>query len=121
MTVTDAIRLADLTRPNELDRELKLRWLSSLDGRLNAEVLAPHGNAVELSPYTQQTPPKTELLVPWPYDDIYVRYLVMMIDFENGEFARYNNDAAAFNRIWQSWAGFYTHNHSPAARTALQF
>ena len=45
----------------------------------------------------------------------------MMIDFENGEFARYNNDAAAFNRIWQSWAGFYTHNHSPAARTALQF
>ena len=60
MTVTDAIRLADLTRPNELDRELKLRWLSGLDGRLNAEVLAPHGNAVELSPYTQQTPPKTD-------------------------------------------------------------
>ena len=121
MTIRQAIQLADQTRPNSFDPELKLRWLSNLDGRLNEEVPGAHGRAADFSGYDAQTSDETELLVPWPFDDIYVRYLVMMIDFENGEFARYNNDAAAFNRIWQSWAGYYTHRHSPVGTTALQF
>ena len=118
MTAQQAIRLADLTRPNEYEPALKLFWLSRLDGQIQEELLCTHadGEAAEITGGLDR-----ELLVGWPFDDLYVRFLVMRIDLENGELDRYNNDAAAFNRMYQSYAGWYAHHHMPLTVPALQF
>ncbi len=123
MKAKEALSLADLTRPNEYEPELKLRWLSALDGQVSAELYEAHEPGAE-APLPEPEPeagPETELLIPWPWDDIYVRYLVMRIDLENGELERYNNDALAFNRIWRSYACHYVHTHSPRGVPALRF
>ena len=74
------------------------------------------------SGYDGQTELRTaQLLVPFPYDELYLRYLVMRIDLEQGELERYNNDAACFNRLWQSCAAHYGRTHEPLSVSALRF
>lgn len=131
MTATEALILADQTRPNEYEPELKLRWLAALDGQIRAELIdafAPAEDCPQTPPCSGGASgdpgcgdPERELLIPWPWDDIYVRYLVMRIDLENGELERYNNDALAFNRIYRSYAGYYAHTHRPVGVEALRF
>lgn len=122
MTLTQAIHQADLARPNELEPELKLAWLSALDGQIHRELLSAHlGPVPDLPVYGPETDPETELLVPGPWDELYVRYLLMRIDLENGELERYNNDAACFNRSWRAWAGDYVRTHTPLGVNALRF
>ena len=122
MKAMEALVLADQTRPNEYEPELKLRWLSALDGQVREELLEAHEPEDEAPPAPEpETDPEDELLIPWPWDDIYVRYLVMRIDLENGELDRYNNDALAFNRIYRSYACHYVHNHMPKGEASLRF
>ena len=123
MTILEAITRADLIRPNELDPAVKLRWLSTLDGQIHAELLTAHaGSPEDFRGYDGETElQSTELLVPQPYDELYLRYLLMRIDLENGELDRYNNEAAVFNRLWQSCAGRYTRTHRPKGVECLRF
>lgn len=54
-----------------------------------------------------------KLLVPFPYDELYVAYLKAKIDEENGETARYNNSAATFNGMLQDFQKAYHRDHMP--------
>lgn len=123
MTILEAITRADLIRPNELDPAVKLRWLSTLDGQIHAELLEAHEDAPPVfRGYDQDTELRsTELLVPFPYDELYPGYLLMRIDLEHGELDRYNNDAASFNRLWQSFAAQYGRRHGPKGVRQLTF
>ena len=60
-------------------------------------------------------------MIPFPYDELYPRYLAMRIDLEHGELERYNNDAALFNRLWQTTAAHYCRTHSPKGVGQLKF
>ena len=118
MTAAQAVFQADLTRPNELEPELKLNWLFSLEGQIRETLFRAHADGPE-TPQTRQ--PEAELALPRPWDELYLRYLVMRIDLENGELERYNADAACFNRAWRDYAAHYTRTHRPLGVDALKF
>ena len=123
MTILEAITRADQIRPNELDPAVKLRWLSTLDGQIHAELLSAHADAPgPFRGYDGDTELQgTRLLAEHPYDELYVRYLLMRIDLEHGEPDHYNNEAAAFNRLWQSYAADYCRKHRPLGAAQLHF
>ena len=123
MTILEAITQADLIRPNQLDPAVKLRWLSTLDGQIWTELLRGTPEAPEgFRGYDGDTElQSTRLLVPYPYDELYPLYLLMRIDLEHGETARGNNDAASFNRLWQSFAAWFCRTHSPGEAVRLKF
>lgn len=122
MTITEALNQANALRPNELDTVTKLGWLSALDGQIFTELLSAHADAPDtFDGYSTQTPQTTVLLVPFPYDELYPRFLAMRIDLENGELDRYNNDAAIFNRLWQTMAAHHCRTHAPNGTKQLRF
>jgi hypothetical protein len=139
MTIFQAMALGDRLRPNELDPALKLRWLSTLDGQIHAELICGHeatGNGQETGGeaapgtgfpaafrgYDGSTElQSTQLLVAYPYDELYVVYLVMRIDLEHGELDRYNNSAARFNQLWRSFAAGYCRSRRPKGAGQLKF
>ena len=122
MTISEAISQADQLRPNDLDAATKLRWLSAMDGQIFTELLSAHADApASFDGYDAQTPQTTALLIPFPYDELYPRFLAMRIDLENGELDRYNNDAAVFNRLWQSTAAHHCRSHTPNGTARLRF
>ena len=118
MTAVQAVFQADLTRPNELEPELKLRWLSALEGQIRQTLFLTHADAPEAPGVWD---PEAELQVPQPWDELYLRYLTMRIDLENGELERYNADAVCFNRTWRDYAAHYTRNHRPLGVAQLKF
>ena len=105
MTIIEAITRTDEVKPNRYDQPQKIKWLSTLDGIIKKEVIDIHegGEDVIFDGYTDETDPATVLLVPSPYDDIYIRYLEMQIDYANGEYAKYNNSMEVYNEVYTAF------------------
>lgn len=118
MTIIEAINRADSVKPNAYSQSEKVRWLSTLDGTVKNEIIDTHEGAEEIifSGYNEETPLNTELLIPAPYDDVYIRYLEMQIDYANGEYGKYNNSAAAYNTAFSAFEKYYNREHMPRSR-----
>lgn len=114
MTIIEAIGLVDDVKPNKYSQETKIRWLSELDGRIHSEILDTHEGAEETSfdGYGEEDINKS-LLVPAPYDDLYIKWLEAQIDYANNEYGKYNNSAAAFNSAYAAFSGQYHRTHLP--------
>lgn len=128
MTIKEAIDLADLARANEVEPELKLMWLSSLDGQIYQEILRRHWflpdelDKLGFQGYDSETDiNNTRMLVEPPYDELYVNYLMMRIDLYNNDLDLYNNDTAVFDRSYLAWTNWHNVNHRPFGLRALRF
>ena len=115
MTIDRAIKLADTLQPNPYPRDMKLRWLGKLDGRIFHEVLACHADC-PISDFHgyDNAGGDTLLLVPYPYDeDLYISFLQAQIDRENGETARYNRSVTLYNSAFRAFQNHYHRSHLP--------
>ena len=115
MTIQEAIDRVDMIKPNQFTFEQKLRWLSELDGLIYKELIMTHEHAAdpELVEHDASTPAETELLVPFPYTDIYLHYLSSQIDLGNAEIGKYNNNKQLFNNAYLTYSDYYTRTHMP--------
>lgn len=118
MTVNQAIALCDALRPNQYPRELKIGWLSKLDGRIFHELLMTHADCpvTEFAGYDPSSGEDSVLLVPAPYDeDVYNYFLQAQIDKENGETTRYNQSVTMYNAAFRAYENYYHNGHLPLA------
>ncbi len=101
MTIHTCINLVDAMAPNGVEPLVKLRFLGEVEGKVKVELL---GESPEASiPFDETTAETTELCVPHPYDQLYWLYLMAMMDYVNGDTARYENGAALFNIAYQNY------------------
>ena len=114
MTVAEAIARADGLRQSPLTMSEKVRRLSELDGKIKAEIIDKHegGEGVTFEPYTNDTMNRT-LIVPFPYDELYVYYLDMHACYVMGEMERYTNAMTMFNTAYRSFSCQYVRTHMP--------
>ena len=105
MTINDVIVKADELRMNSLDDEQKARWLYELDCEM-AEMMG-----VEMPRW--KFPDERELLMGAPHEDLYVKYLVAMIDYYNGEGELYANDITIYNSALQAARSWWIRNNRP--------
>ena len=123
MTIEQAIAKIDSLKPNTYTEMDKLEWLNELDGRIKAEIVDTHEDADEVSyfGYNEDTDLEmTTLIVPSPYDDIYIKWLESKIDYANAEYAKYNNSSTAFNNAYSAFERYYNRQHMPKT-THLKF
>ena len=116
MTVKECIDIVDGNKPNQYGIEDKVRWLSFLDKLIITEVLQTHEDYDEkYDLFTGYSCDRlgAKLIAEAPYDQMYIDYLKMKIDEENGETARYNNSATMFNNYFSMYKKWYNRNHMP--------
>ena len=115
MTIMEAINRIDAVKPNSYPQGVKMLWLSEIDGVVKQKVVDTHEGAesVVFDGYTEDTPLATELLVPAPYDVMYLFWLESKIDYANGEMGRYNNSISMFNNAYDEYARYYNRTHMP--------
>jgi hypothetical protein len=118
MTIMDALYRIDELKPNSYSQPEKIKWLSSLDGVIKSEIIDTHegGEDVVFKGYTEDADLTTVLLVPAPYDDIYLRWLEAQIDYTNGEYGKYNNSIAMYNTAYTAFANYYNRTHMPKGK-----
>ena len=88
MTISDAITHAQALTGQVVDNATLVRWLSELDGQLALTFY----RAEEWAPYDPVDDLTKDLLVPFPWDGLYVNHLAAMTYFTNGEYDRYENE-----------------------------
>ena len=118
MTILEAINKIDAIKPNSYSQPDKIRWLSTLDGIIKREIIDTHEGAegVTFEGYSENTNLTTNLLVPAPYDEIYLRYLEMQIDYANSEFGKYNNSMHMYKTAYTAYANHYNRTHMPLGK-----
>ena len=115
MTIIEAISLTDDVKPNSYSQTEKIKWLSRLDGIIKSEIIDTHegGEKVTFKEYDDSVDLGTQLLVPHPYDEIYIRYLEMQMDYANNEYGKYNNSRAMYTMAYDAYAKYYNRTHMP--------
>lgn len=116
MTIQEAIRQLDEIKPNAMSPWLKIKNLTTVEQLIHSEVLMRHVHTpaqAEQPEYTEETDPQTELIIPEPYSDVYVKWLICEVDWQNQEYGRLNVDRAHFENAWDTMADWYTRTHRP--------
>lgn len=123
MTVIQAISQVDNLKFNQYSHSEKVRWLNTVESSVKRTVIDLHegGDEITFTGYdTKGEDDHTELLVPAPYDVLYLRWLEAMIDYNNGESAGYNAAIVLFNAAFDDYRAWYGRNHMPK-RSATRF
>lgn len=123
MTITGAINHLDAVKPNGYSQTEKIKWLSTLDGIVKAEIIDTHegGESVTFKGYDDSTALTQKLLVPHPYDDVYIKWLEAQIDYANGEYGKYNNSITMYNVAYTAFEKYYNRTHKPVAKDFTHF
>lgn len=118
MTIAEVISKVDSLKPNTYSKEDKIGWLSDLDARVKTQIIDAHKrrDPVYFYGYDGETDTDTELLVPAPYDEMYLRWMEAMIDYHNSDDDRYNNAIILFNNAYEGFKKHYTRTHMPISR-----
>ncbi|MEG2316841.1 MAG: hypothetical protein RSC91_11505 [Clostridia bacterium] len=97
MTIAEALSTIKAVKASQYEDCMLVRWLSELDGRVWEDVLSPYAACpCPTLPYAEDEG-KRDLLIPFPHDDLYIKWLSARIDYHNGEIVRYENAMALFN------------------------
>ena len=139
MTINEAISTVDRLRPNRFSREDKIRWLGELDAMIWHDLIATHEqparcntcegwvqepcdtHAAGFDAYPDDAPDSTELLVKFPHDALYLRYLESQIDLHNMEITKYNNSRSLFNSAYLTYTDWYNRTHMPVQAGGFRF
>jgi len=123
MTIMGAINHLDAVKPNGYSQVEKIRWLSQLDGVVKTEIIDTHegGEKITFKGYDELTPLTEELLVPHPYDEVYIRWLEAQIDYANGEYGKYNNSITMYNTALSAYEKYYNRTHKPISKNFTHF
>lgn len=123
MKISDAIAQLDGLKHNVYNYSDKVAWLSRLDTMVKKHIIDSHegGESIAFTGYTAETDPQTELLVPEPFDGMYLRWLEAQIDYYNGEYERYNQAMAMFEAEYNGYERWYNRKHMPIGRKMKYF
>lgn len=112
MTIIEAINRIDSLKPNSFKQEEKIKWLSTVDDIVKTNIINNYEEASDFTGYTEATPVTTSLLVPSPFDELYLFWLESKIDYWNGDTAKYNNSTEMYNAAYNAYARYYNRTHT---------
>ena len=118
MTILEAINTVDGQKFNTYTTAEKVAWLSRLDSIVKRMIIDTHEGweSVSFGGYNDKTPMETELLIPAPFDEMYLRWLEAQIDYANGEYDKYNNSILMYNASYDAYANYYNRNNMPISK-----
>lgn len=113
-TIKEIIERVDENKPNAFSEKQKTRWIAMLDGKIAMSVFMLDIAEVKRLAYSHPDDLETETLVSFPHDDVYDLWLEAKIDFENGEYNKYQNTMEMFNTHYGAFVRWFADTYEPA-------
>lgn len=108
-TPNKIIEYVDGIKVNSYGEEEKFHWICDLDGMVKRIVMQQD----EGVNYKYPNDMDSQLLIPAPFEGIYAKYIIAMIDLNNKEFTAYNNAVAVFTTQFEEYKKAYIREHMP--------
>lgn len=115
MKVDKLIKLVQTLKPTAFDDEILLMWVSECEGMVLSEVHLV--SVADIEPFAlgaDSSLPTAELTAPFPYDKIYMQYVLAQIDYANGEYTKYQNSMQMFNATYTEYVHYVAEVLAPA-------
>ena len=108
MKVNEAMARIDGLRPNTIDEQTKRVWLTCVDQYVYREIISVRQGAEGKTfvPYGEDDGER-DLLVPPPYDELYVFYLEGMIYYATRELDKMSGSMALYNQAMNDYKNKY--------------
>lgn len=112
MTIKEIIENVKELKPCPYSENQLVVWLNDVEGQIALDVhLLTQADVKE---YSWEKNQETEPMIPKPHHRIYTLYLIAMIDFHNGEYAKYQNSYQMYNAAYGEYARWYARRYRPA-------
>lgn len=142
MTVAGLIESYNNERPNQIADNLKINWLRKCERMIINEILISHEHNLEdertinlsvagstlkidsggtFEQHIDGFDMDTTLLVPEPYDDLYIHYLDQRIAYNNNDSKRYNIASTMFNNALLTYQQYCNRTWKTKKRTGKLF
>ena len=123
MTIIEAINKSDDLMPNTYSQEDKVKWLSELDAKVKIFIVDTHEGSenIHFAGYDNNTDLRTELLIPEPFTECYLRWMEAQMHYLNGEYNKYNNAILMYNTAFEAYANYYNRTHMPKSKSVKYF
>lgn len=115
MRIDKLLKIVRTLKPTPFENDILLMWVNEVEGMVQTEVLLR--STADLTPYEldgQGEPTAAELIVPYPFDRLYLQYLLAQIDYANGEYAKYQNSMQMFNACYTDYVHHVAETIAPA-------
>ena len=113
-TMNRVIKQVDEKRPNGYKDEQKYRWISSLDGMIARDVMG-----IEAPCYDCPADADRELLIKYPYEDLYELYVTAQIELCDREYNDYNQVVLVFEERLKQYKAWYIRNNRPPKHNVI--
>lgn len=113
-TIQEIIERVDDTKPNAFTQKTKMAWIAELDGKIAADVMMMNIVEIRQLKYVYPEDLTSAPLVDFPHDTIYDLWLGAKIDFENGEYNKYQNSMEQFNAHYGNFVRWFAATYEPA-------
>ena len=123
MTIIQAITMADERLPNVESMEQKLYWLGNCEASIYREIIHTHdgGEGYPMPEISTATDTGLELIMPKPYDEAYVHYLMAQISYNADEITKYNNAIGMAEGLIDEFATSWKRDHMPKGLRRFRF
>ena len=105
MTVNEVLAKVKDRKPNAYSDESLVDRLNDCEAMVQRELLLTVPD--EIIQYNFPDDRDKELILPRPYDELYVTYIIMKIQFDQEEYTAYNNSQLMFTAQYQDAQGYY--------------
>lgn len=123
MDAMELIRAVDAIRPNSVDTDRKVRWLSRCDALIAEHLRQGRIDAMGLRPFRGECEADAvcgRMMIGEPHAALYEYYLMAQIDLVNADMARYNNDTILFNSALQELCRRFHTQSAPKRRVRIR-
>ena len=114
-TLQQALTRIDAICPNAWDETAKLLWLNECESMIQMRILGAAPEACIT--YAADTDRSTTLIVPAPFDRLYVYYVIAMCDYAAHETAHYADSMMLFNAALDEYAKWYQRTNGSVTST----
>ena len=112
MTINEVIAQVDRTRDNLVPNDAKIRWLARTDQMIFDQIMkGREGVEDKKPPEYGEDDGEVTLLVPPPYDELYIYKLEAEIYYEQREIKKYASSMALYNQTLAEFRNRYAQEH----------
>ena len=113
MTFREIISRVDDMIPNAFSSQVKLRWLTQLNGRIGTDVFLMGIEEVRALPVSYPEALDSEPIAGYPHDELYDLYLAAKIHYQNGDYEAYQNAMEAYNESYSNFRVWFSTVYDP--------